>query len=354
MRSGPWVLVTDGGSGQARSALAAVRALAARGYRPAVTVSGRWSIAAASRHCARRVEVPGVFDPGYADAVRSELAARPYLAVLGASDAALLALGEPVRHLVDKAAIAPRGRRAGLAVPPMQVFGSRDELLASRDLLEYPLVVKPTLSFHSVVRVDSPEALGRVVVADGPVVVQPYLREALHAVVGVAHHGRFVAAAHQRYLRTWPPDCGTACAAVTVAPDRDLESRLLLLLEGYEGIFQAQFAGPYLLDLNPRVYGSLPLAVAAGANLPAIWCDLLRGVDPGEVRARPGVFYRWIEGDVRHVATAIRRGSMGLGAALRSLRPHRAAAHSTESLVDPRPMLSRIGYALIPSMRQLE
>ena len=128
-----------------------------------------------------------------------------------------------------------------------------------------------------------------------------------------------------------------------------LEERLAQLLAGHDGVFQAQFAGNYLLDLNPRVYGSLPLAVAAGANLPAILCDLLRGHQTGLVRAREGVFYRWIEGDIRHAVNALKRGSAGPVAALRMLLPKRGTAHSTESLDDPRPVFERLRHAALRS-----
>jgi hypothetical protein len=341
-----WVLVTDGGNGQARSTLAAVRGLARAGYRPAVTVSAPLSSAAASRHCGRPVPVPTVTDPEYEAAVKAELAAHPYLTVLAASDAALLALGEPVEHLVDKGVVAERAPGAGLVVPPTRRFGSRQELLEAGPSLDYPVVVKPALSFSPVVRVGSAAELAARVATDGPVLVQPFLDERLRAMGGVAWRGRLAAAVHQRYLRTWPPDTGTASAAETVEPDLELEAAVLRLLDGFEGVFQAQLAGPYLLDLNPRVYGSLPLAVAAGANLPAVYCDLLRGVERDLVRARPGVFYRWVEGDLRHLAAGLRDGSVGLGAAVRALRPRRGAAHSTESLSDPGPALSRLRFAL--------
>ena len=124
-----------------------------------------------------------------------------------------------------------------------------------------------------------------------------------------------------------------------------LEERITRLLSGYSGIFQAQLAGSYLLDLNPRIYGSLPLAVAAGVNLPAIMCDLVKGLPPTQVRAKPGSFYRWIEGDVRHALHSVRNGG-SLGKSLRALRPRRNTAHSTESLADPLPMVLRARHAL--------
>lgn len=346
----PWVLVTDGGSGQGRSAVAAVRALASGGYRAAVTVSGGASLAAASRSCSRVVCVAPVEDAAaYAAAVRAEVAARPYLAVLGASDAALLALGAPVGHLVDKARLARGAERVGLAAPPTREFPSLDALLAAADALDYPIALKPTVSRSPARRVGSAVELARLggrAALSGPVLVQPYLDAPMSSVAGVVWQGRLVAGVAQRYLRTWPVECGTASAAVTVSPDPDLEQRLVRLLEGYDGLFQAQFVGSWLLDLNPRVYGSLPLAVSAGANLVAVYCDLLRGRDVRPVRGRPGVAYRWLEGELRHAAWGVREGRLGAGPALRLLRPVRGAAHSVASLRDPGPALARARYVL--------
>jgi hypothetical protein len=224
------VLVTDGGTGRALSTLATVRALAAAGYRPAVTVSGRISVAAASRFCARAVETPPVADEGYAPAVRAELEAWPYLTVLPTSDAALLALGAPVEQLVDKQALAKRARTAGLAVPPTETFASPEELAAAAARLAYPVVIKPTVSRSPARRVESPAELARSLPGAGPVIVQPFLTEPLWAVAGVIFRGELVAVLHQRYLRIWPPDCGGACAAVTAEPDLEREAGVLRLL----------------------------------------------------------------------------------------------------------------------------
>jgi hypothetical protein len=62
--SGPWVLVSEGGYGASRAAVAAVRALAGAGYRAAVTETNGRSLAGASRACARRVTVPRVEGAG--------------------------------------------------------------------------------------------------------------------------------------------------------------------------------------------------------------------------------------------------------------------------------------------------
>ncbi len=341
--------MTDGGSGQGRSALAAVRALGAGGYPVAVTTSGRHSLAAASRFCSRRVEVPPVAELSrYKQAVLKETRSRPYLAVMATSDASLLALGEPVRHLVDKVKLADRAQKVGLDVPPTQRFKTPVDLLEVTREFPYPIVVKPAVSRWPAACVASDRQLAEIAArADGPVLIQPFLRENMRAVCGVIWEGRLLAASHQRYYRTWPTACGTASAAETTEPDLELEERLVELLWGYSGIFQAQLAAGKLLDLNARPYGSMPLAVQAGANLPVVYCDSLHGVEHSQtVRAQPGVFYRWVEGDLRNLLEAVRGRDLRLSDALRALRPHRGAAHSTESLGDPRPTLARLAYAL--------
>jgi hypothetical protein len=336
-----WALVTAGS--RRRASLAAVRALAAAGYRAAVTVSGP-SLAASSRYCDREVDVPPVTDAGYAPAVRSELERHPYVAVFPASDPAMLALEAPGTHLMDKLTLAELARKAELEMPPSQLFGTPEDLVAAGHSLSYPVVVKPNIRRYFPRRVDSPGGLAAVAGRTGPVLVQPYLNDALSEVSGVMWGGRLVAASHHRCLRVWPVDCGTVTAAETIAPDTELEARLEKLLEGYSGVFQAQLMGPYLLDVNPMVHTSMPLALAGGVNLVGIHCDLLRGIDVTPVRARPGEFYRWLEGDWRSIFAAFKRRRRSAAQTVGALLPRRGAVHSTESLRDPGPLFARVWH----------
>jgi len=345
--AGRLVLVTDGGNGQGRSALAAVRALARGGWAPVVTTSGRWSLAAASRSTTAAVRLPA--DPDrYACALRAEARSGRYAAVVAASDLAVRSLGLPVARLLDKDVLAAEAGRAGLPSAPGQLYGSWAEVLDDAASLPFPVVVKPVRSTATAQAFRSAAELRCATARQGPVLVQRFIDEPMTAVCGLRHGGRLVAVAHQRYLRTWPVPCGTACAAVTAAPDPELEERLEHLLRGHDGVFQAQLAGGHLLDLNPRAYGSLPLAVAAGVNLVALDCELRTGGAcwRGVRRGRVGVRYRWIEGDVRHVARGLRAGAMGWTDAVRALRPHRGTAHSVLALADPGPGLARAAFVL--------
>ena len=341
---GRWVLVTDGERGASRDCVAAVRALEAAGYRAAVTTSHESLLRLPSRYARRRVPVPGVREAGYAEAVRAELSRDCYLTVLPASEDSLVALGGGLPHLIDKARLYEAAERAGIRTPPTRVFSDKEAALAAAGELEYPVVVKPVIRSSPAAFVERPERFEAALSIDGPVVVQRFMTESLRAVGGVIWRGRLVAAVHERWLRIWPLRCGLACAATTVPPDTRLEQRLAELMRGYEGIFCAQLAGPHLIDLNLRIYSSHPLAIAAGLNLVGVWCDLLRG-DPAPdlpLRGRAGVFYRWLEADVRHVLTGLRRRDISPLGAVKALRPRRSAAHSTESLTDPGPMISRL------------
>jgi hypothetical protein len=297
------------------------------------------------------VPVPSWRETAYSVAIGEELARDDYLTVLPCSEVGLLALGVSVPELVDKVQLAERGEAAGIPSPPSRRFDGAEDLLAAADELPYPVVVKPVVHRYFASRVESPAGLTGTVLEAGPVMVQPYLNDGMHAVSGIVWDGDLIAATHERWFRIWRFDCGVATAAETVPPDKELEARLLRVLDGYQGYFHAQFVGPYLVDVNLRVHTSLPLSVAAGANLVGIYCDLLRGETVRSLRARPGVFFRWIEGDVRHVIKAVRVGRMNVRSAAGALRPRRGTAHSTESLIDPGPMMRRFWYGLRASAR---
>jgi hypothetical protein len=345
-RHGPLVLVVDHSDGRSRSAVAAVRALDQAGYRAVVAVAAGRSAAAASRSCAGVLRLPTASSLDLLETTEKYLANNPGSAVLAASDAALVALDLPGAHLVDKAALPLRAASAGLPVPRTLEFAGGTELLAAADGLEFPLVVKAVVKSggENAIRVDSRRELPTLAATmPGPVVVQPFATGDMRAVCGVIDHGHLLAAVHQRYVRIWPPECGTASAAFTTSADHELEERLPQLLEGHRGVFQVQLIGDQVIDVNPRVYGSLPLAVAAGANLPAIACRAAAGEPPTElVRARPGVRYRWLDADLRRLLHDVHHGDLTLGAAARAALPRRGTAHSIESLRDPGPVLTRL------------
>jgi predicted ATP-grasp superfamily ATP-dependent carboligase len=344
-----WVLVTDGGTGATRDrdSVAAVRGLGQAGYHVALTVSGTIGMASRSRYCTRRVQVPLASDPGYARSVNAEIAGGTYVATFPTSEPALLALGVARQDLTDKVGLAEAATKAGLEVPPMKVFPSLASAFDAGGELEFPVVVKPTVRRFYAFKAESPSDLRPEANDDGPVVIQPFIAEPQTSISGVIYGGRLVSAIHERWLRIYPEPCGLVCASITVEPDPQLEVRLVDLLQGYEGLFTAQLIGRRLVDVNLRIHASHPLAVQAGVNLAGIYCDLLRGERVAGSRAKPGLRFRWIEGDVRSISSGLRRRRLGPAEAVISLMPHRNTTHNPEGLADPGPMIRRLSYAFM-------
>ena len=86
----------------------------------------------------------------------------------------------------------------------------------------------------------------------------------------------------------------------------------------------------------------MPLATAAGVNLPHILCRLRAGEEVVPRHAKTGVPYRWIDGDYRTLLTSVRSGRQDVWSALGAALPKRGTTHSVASLSDPRPFGVRI------------
>ncbi len=54
--------------------------------------------------------------------------------------------------------------------------------------------------------------------------------------------------------------------------------------------------------------------------------------------------YRWVEGELKNLATSLRRGDADAREALRRARPHRGTAHSDVWVTDPAPTVARVRH----------
>ena len=315
----------------------------------AVTTRRGRELAATSRGVSLRAEVPpAASGTAYAGSIEQLVHRERIDLVIPTSDEALIALGRPEARFVDKRRLAEAARAHGIEMPRSLSATSVREI--DSRAVEYPIVVKPRSGAGLAVRVERPRDLAALPDA-GPVLVQPFVDDEMTAIAGLVWQGSLRAVVHQRYLRRWPVECGPACAAITTEPDLEREKDLLRLLDGFDGIFQAQYIGRGLIDLNPRPYGSMSLATAAGVNLPALLCALHQDPEAPTasrdvLRARPGVRYRWLEGDLRHALHQRKHRARPLGQLGGALLPRRGTAHSVFSARDPGPALARIRQIL--------
>jgi biotin carboxylase len=375
------VLVT---SGEHTGPLAAVRALRAAGYEPWAAVSTPTAYAARSRAPAGVTLLPSsrTEPEAFVRLLRERARAWGAELVLPGTGRDMLAMARcrewlgdlglatpPLARVLDatsKRHVNHLAAEAGLEVPET-VELTRGRLLDAPEL-PMPVMVKPmrseiesadgALVRGHVERIDTRAQLAetaRMSPSAERMLVQPAIEGRLGAISGVAWEGTMVLAVHQVSRRIWPPHAGVSAYAETVAPDLALEGRLagLIRLLGWSGIFQAQFIladeAAYFIDLNPRIYGSLALSVAAGANLPAVWVDLLArsDVDTAIDAARSargyraGVRYRHAELDARALLHAVR--SRDLRAAADVLLPRRVTTHAVATAADPLPLLTSLG-----------
>ena len=247
---------------------------------------------------------------------------------------------EGVLLAMDKERLGPLATAAGLAVP-RAVAHERDAIAQ----LGGPVVVKPALTSECGMRAqvcDEPDAaLERVAAIEAQgarAVVQERLNGSLMAVSLVAGPDGIVSIAQQVARRTWPEPVGITARGVSIAVDGALREAIERLLEqlSWRGIADIQFlvprdGPPRLIDFNPRFYGSLPLAIAAGANHPDAWARMIVGLPSNTSVGRPGARYQWFSRDLRASWNSPHRARETLASVVIGLR----STHSLWSWREP-------------------
>ena len=319
-------LVTDV---HTRAAVSGLRGLGRGGVKvlavaPRATAPGMWSRFASERAvAAHAVRDPAAFaarvdglaverGPLVVYPVQEEAIDALYGASPGLSPEAILpypGVG-PLRLLRDKRELPRLAAEHGFATPDTLAEGRAGDLACAD--LPTPCVVKPVGkggAIPTAVPIDSREELRRLLgqlPAGEPLVVQKRLRGPLVSLgLVIGRDGRLVSRFQHLASRTWPAAAGSSALAISVAPDEALAARARTLLDeaGYWGLAELEFIatrrGPALIDVNPRFYGCMPLPIACGLNLPAIWhAVVVGGALPSPAPYRVGVTYRWLKADV--------------------------------------------------------
>ncbi len=369
------VLLADA---RGRGPLAAARGLHEVGFQ--VTAAAPASARPVAAHWSRSVdERLLVADPlkdeaGFLDALERTVTGGRYSVIVPCSDASLLAISrgrsrlerhvrsplpphDLVERSLDKRTLISVASRHGLSSPLSIACRGTAEALSAAGRIGLPVLAKPV---HSVFEVDGAsrrvgatlvrnhrELEEAVVEYGGSCIVQRRETGTVLSFAGVFAEGRMLGEAVSVYNRTWRPDAGNVSFSHTIETPPLLGEHVGSLLEeiGWEGLFELELIERSdrewsAIDLNPRPYGSLALAIGAGANLPAIWCEHVLGREPERARARPRVFYRWEDADFAHALWQARR--LRFGAAARTLRFQPRVVHSHFRSRDPGPFAARV------------
>jgi predicted ATP-grasp superfamily ATP-dependent carboligase len=320
------VLVTDAGRG---SAIAVIRSLGRAGLRVVAADHDPRSPGFRSRYTTRRLVVPdparhpaAVIDALYAEAAAGQVdlivpvSDEVMLPLSGARErfAGLCALAVPDRDalaaVIDKGATIELARSLGVPTPRTVRVGTVAEALAAAPGLGWPVVIKPVVS--RALRADAIERF-EVAYADDPgelraqmtrfdgrcdVLLQEHRVGVGVGVELLADRGRTLLAFQHRRLHEVPITGGASSLREAMAVDDELRAHAERLLGAlrWTGLAMVEFrlgpGGPVLMEVNGRIWGSLPLAIKSGVDFPRALAELYLGGQPGATSAVPAVGVR--------------------------------------------------------------
>ncbi len=189
---------------------------------------------------------------------------------------------------------------------------------------------------------------------------QEKIKGETHCVAMLFNHGEMRAKVAYRQLRDYPVTGGQATLRVSIRSEA-AESHLQRLLEemNWHGVCQADFivdernGEPYLIDINPRFWGSLVQAIASGVDFPYL---LYRIAVEGDVKPvnsfTTGIVTRWIGGDMRAFLPLIRMSSFKAKFAKEFFFPSTGPdLYDDFSWADPLPFFAWFADALLRMVR---
>jgi len=402
----PRILVTDAGRG---SALAIIRSLGRRGWHVVAADADRGSPGFHSRYASGRVRYPSPAKDAAATVDRLHAAAIEHGIdlIIPVTDEVLLPLSEARDRFAgvcalaipsaealavvgDKAATLELAARLGIPVPRSCLVTTAAEAIERAVDFRHPIVVKPVTSrvrteagamtAFSVSYADGPASLGEAMAGlEGrtAALLQEYCPGEAYGVELLLADGRPVEAFQHHRLREVPFTGGASAYRESVPLDPillDYAVRLLAELQ-WTGLAMVEFKvgpdGPRLMEINGRVWGSLPLAVRCGIDFPAGLAELiLDGPTPGvsdpssgyqptgyqPAGYQPAAYptgirmhnldleIAWIlsvlRGKRRHPFLPIPPRRAAFGAALGLMRP--GALYDVQTWTDPRPGLADV------------
>jgi predicted ATP-grasp superfamily ATP-dependent carboligase len=337
MGRGARILVLDGETTQA---LATVRSLGRAGHTLFVASLLPRSLATWSRFCVESVRIERLDVAGFAT-LRRWAEARGVRVVLPLTERACVLLNHEaaawrdagivigcgpdsmLRAAFDKAETLVRAAACGIAVPATRLPKSLEGFREAARELRPPWVIKPRTSNawqrgrflpdRGVAYVDRLEDLDDVVLSrrqgdDWPI-IQEFVRGIGKGVFALGDRGEVALwFAHERLRDVRPSGSGSSLRrSVALDPRLRVAAAALLRELKWHGPAMLEFRDdgvhpPWLIEMNGRFWGSLQLAIAAGADFPRQWVRMLLGKSPEYTTPhREGVIMRWDWGDVKRL-----------------------------------------------------
>lgn len=238
-----------------------------------------------------------------------------------ASDSALAAV-------LDKSRTLELAHALGIPAPRTAAIDRAEQLDAHAATLEFPVVIKPARSFGArdnqrtqlsveyAFNANELRAKTTHALRYGSVLLQEYVGGQGVGIELIADHGKIEYAFQHLRLHEVPLSGGGSSLRKSVAVDPALleASAKLMSALAWHGVAMVEFkrdpaSGTFsLMEINGRFWGSLPLAIAAGADFPAMLFELmLEGAVQPRPAARLGVYGRHLARDLYWTELVLRR-----------------------------------------------
>jgi predicted ATP-grasp superfamily ATP-dependent carboligase len=344
------VLVTDGNQ---RSTLALTRALGRQGI--SVTVAEREvpCFASQSKYCSRALAYrPPSSDPqGFVEDILKELKSSCYDLLIPMTDLTAFLVSEnekkfsqhiqiplPPKEIFqkacDKAEVLKLALENGIPIPTTYFVGDWDEMKKLSSQLSYPVVIKPRTSSLFVgdgwVRVGVDYAYSAeefIFKCESPnrLLPPPLIQERIigsgYGVFALFNRGKARAIFFHKRLREKPPSGGVSVLSESIPVDPQMKLYAVRMLErlSWHGVAMIEFkldekdCQPKLMEINPRFWGSLQLAIYSGVNFPYLLYKMILEGDVEPVwEYQVGVKNRWLLGDLDHLLARLFKSNQAL------------------------------------------
>jgi predicted ATP-grasp superfamily ATP-dependent carboligase len=312
------ILVTDAGRG---SAVAIIRALGRQGWRVIAADADPHAPGLRSRYAQARVIYPSpeIKPREFVDALHQTACEKSVDLIIPVTDAAILplsaararfagvsclALPEPaaLEIVTNKLATLQLAGRVAVPTPRTALVNDEQAALEAAPALGWPVVLKPQVSrlYHNGTKVEAftvcyAENSGQLArqmrrfAGRCPVLLQEYSPGVGYGVELLMYQGQPLMAFQHKRLREIPIYGGASAFRESVPLDQllyDFSVRLLRALT-WTGLAMVEFKvgadGPKLMEINGRVWGSLPLAVHSGVDFPCRLAELYLSGPPAGV-----------------------------------------------------------------------
>jgi len=142
-----------------------------------------------------------------------------------------------------------------------------------------------------------------------PPLVQEFIDGNGYGFFALYKNGKLIQSFMHRRIREYPPNGGPSTCAMSVFDERliSLGKKLLDEIE-WHGVAMVEFRREtvtgeyYLMEINPKFWGSLDLAIFCGVNFPLMAVNMALGIDVRPMEDYPvGVKFHWpFDGELRH------------------------------------------------------